>query len=67
MPNGKCGACGTPQEKNHYGDMDCPHCYSENFFGLRTIPTQIKNSGEMVDIPIFEGQGIETLVETNEA
>ena len=33
--NEKCGACGTPKSKNRFGDDDCPHCYSENFVGIK--------------------------------
>ncbi|MCX6753786.1 MAG: hypothetical protein NTV03_01890 [Candidatus Nomurabacteria bacterium] len=67
MSKDPCGACGTPKSKNHWDKDDCHHCYPENFYELKTIPAQIKNSGDIVDSPIFEGQGIEFLAELTEA
>ncbi|HLP86690.1 MAG TPA: hypothetical protein VK153_02330 [Candidatus Paceibacterota bacterium] len=31
----KCGACGTPKSKNRFREDDCPHCYPENFVGIK--------------------------------
>ncbi len=69
MEKNDCGACGTPKRVNHFGKLDCPHCYPENFFCFTTVKSEvkIKNSGDIIDNPIFQGQGIETLAEPEEA
>lgn len=59
-------ACGTPMSENHFGQLDCPDCFPENFFGFKTVksPVMTENSDE-VDHPEFIGQGVEILSDAN--
>ncbi|HAE36602.1 MAG: hypothetical protein UR85_C0004G0060 [Candidatus Nomurabacteria bacterium GW2011_GWF2_35_66] len=63
-----CLACGTPKSSNIYGDMDCPKCNSERFFGFtnkaKSIFVGVANSFtevNQVDSPVFVGEDHEVL------
>lgn len=57
-----CMACGTPKSKNIHGDMDCPKCNSERFFGfmppVKGVFVGVNNSFaeiDRIDSPVFVG------------
>lgn len=48
-----CGDCGTPLQKNCFGDNDCPKCCSERFF-LMTSKKKVEERVKNVEGVIIE-------------